>query len=361
MSPARTHAEADAAVAALDPLGADALLSGLPALNRDRDAARLRHLADRLAERAQDVHEPEPARAALRDLGIAAASWCRLHPDRPPAERVAAELLRLAELTGEPPRDSLPSYTTRNPAGPRRRSFTGTAAEELFIAGLATGAQVLDEAVGHCVALGAAVDQDRPHDGAAAARATGEAFAAFTRLFHTVRRGMTGRFFAEELRPFFPPIDLDGQTWQAPSGAHLPILTLDVLLYSGTAAGRQDGDAASADAVFTAHATGALPYLRPDHRELVLAQAGRPGLVARLAARPAGGADALLRAAVAELTRAFLRFRYPHRKLARDALEARLGPPVGGPYRIEPLEELIAVVRAAGDALAPRPDGDRVP
>ncbi|MFF2081559.1 monodechloroaminopyrrolnitrin synthase PrnB family protein [Kitasatospora sp. NPDC058162] len=360
MSPARTHAGADAAVAALDPLGADAPLSDLPALNRDRDADRLRALADRLAERAQDVHEPEPARAALRDLGIAAASWCRLHPGRPPADRVAAELLRLAALTGEPPRDSLPSYTTRNPAGPRRRSFTGTAEEELFIAGLATGAQVLDEAVGHCVALGAAVDRDRPRDGVAAARATGEAFAAFTRLFHTVRRGMTGRFFAEELRPFFPPIDLGGQSWQAPSGAHLPILTLDVLLYSGTAHAA-DGDAASVDAVFTAHATGALPYLRPDHRELVLAQSGRPGLVARLAARPAVEADARLRAAVAELTRAFLRFRYPHRKLARDALEARLGPPVGGPYRIEPLEELIAVVRAAGDSLAPGPDGDRLP
>ncbi|MFF2045483.1 monodechloroaminopyrrolnitrin synthase PrnB family protein [Kitasatospora sp. NPDC058170] len=359
MSPAPTHTEADAAVAALDPLGADALLSDLPALNRDRDAARLQHRADQLTERAGDVHDPAPARAALRDLGIVAASWCRLHPDRPPADHVAAELLRLGALTGEPPRDSLPSYTTRNPAGRRRRTFTGTPEEELFIAGLATGARVLDEAVGHCVVLGAAVDEGRYADGVAAARATGDAFAAFTRLFHSVRRGMTGRFFAEQLRPFFPPIDLGGASWQAPSGAHLPILTLDVLLYAGTAVAEPAAE--PADGTLTAHATDALPYLRPDHRELVSARLGGPGLVARLAARPAAGADAPLRAAVADLTRAFLRFRYPHRKLARDALEARLGPPADGPYRIEPLEGLIDLVRAAGDSLAPRPDGDRQP
>ncbi|MFG3056624.1 monodechloroaminopyrrolnitrin synthase PrnB family protein [Kitasatospora sp. NPDC048239] len=355
VTPAPTHTEADAAVAALDPLGADALLAGLPALNRDGDAAGLQHRADQLTERAGDVHDPDPARAALRDLGIVAASWCRLHPGRPPADRVAAELLRLGALTGEPPRDSLPSYTTRNPAGGRRRTFTGTPEEELFIAGLATGARVLDEAVGHCVVLGAAVDEGRHRDAVAAARATGEAFAAFTRLFHSVRRGMTGRFFAEELRPFFPPIDLGGASWQAPSGAHLPILTLDVLLYAGSAA------AEPGTGTLTAHATDALPYLRPDHRELVSARLGGPGLIARLAARPAAEAEAPLRAAVADLTRAFLRFRYPHRKLARDALEARLGPSADGPYRIEPLEGLIELVRAAGDSLAPCPDGERRP
>jgi hypothetical protein len=123
----------DSTTAALDPLGADAVMRALPQANIAADTTWLRTRAEDLSRHAASIRDVAPARAALRDLGMITASLARHTGYRVPPPAVEAALLHLGATADEVPRETVYSYATRNPLGPRRRCFTDTPGEHVFI------------------------------------------------------------------------------------------------------------------------------------------------------------------------------------------------------------------------------------
>ncbi|KPI25052.1 hypothetical protein OV320_8257 [Actinobacteria bacterium OV320] len=94
-----------------------------------------------------------------------------------PPLAVEAAMLRLGATADEAPRETVYSYATRNPRGPRRRSFTDTPGEHVFI----------DENTADALA---AVVQERLRD--------------FAARLQTVKRTLTPHYFTGLLRPHYP-------------------------------------------------------------------------------------------------------------------------------------------------------------
>jgi hypothetical protein len=67
----------DSTTAALDPLGADAVMRALPQANIAADTTWLRTRAEVLGRYAASIRDVAPARAALRNLGMITASLAR--------------------------------------------------------------------------------------------------------------------------------------------------------------------------------------------------------------------------------------------------------------------------------------------
>ncbi|MET8563840.1 hypothetical protein ABZV75_25935 [Streptomyces flaveolus] len=76
-------------------------------------------------------------------------------------------MLRLGAAADEVPRETVYSYATRNPRGPRRRSFADTPGEHVFIDEVTAASYALDDAIRHCSALPAAAERSAADDLAA--------------------------------------------------------------------------------------------------------------------------------------------------------------------------------------------------
>ncbi|MEV6929646.1 monodechloroaminopyrrolnitrin synthase PrnB family protein [Dactylosporangium sp. NPDC051485] len=328
----------DAGIAALDPLGADAVMRSLPQANIAADTAWLLSRAVHVSQHAAGIRDVAPARAALRDLGMLTASLAR-HTGQdiaPPA--VEAAMLHLGEVADEIPRETVYSYSTRNPRGPRRRSFTDTPGEHRFIDEVTAASDALDIAIEHCRHLSAAVDK---HEADAGAGIVHHQLRAFGGHLLTVKRHLTPQYFTGRLRPYFPALTIAGTTYYAPGGAQMPLLVIDVLLLSQAA----NGELA---AWFEQYLDDNATYLPPHHRALIDAARGVPGL-ARLANR-----HPYLRSATGTLIDDLLRFRLPHRQLARANMAIRDEGSLGsGGYTTDALDQLIAVTKQARALLTP--------
>jgi hypothetical protein len=328
----------DASTATLDPLGADAVMRSLPQANIAADAAWLRSRAVHLCQHVTGIRDVAPARAALRDLGMLTASLAR-HTGRdiaPPA--VEAAMLHLGDIADEVPRETVYSYSTRNPRGPRRRSFTDTPGEHLFIDEVSAASDAIDTAIEYCRHLPAAVDQHETDAGAAGVH---HHLRTFGKHLLTVKRHLTPQYFTGQLRPYFPALTIAGHTYYAPGGAQMPLLAIDVLLLNQTATGEL--------AVwFEQYLDDNILYLPPHHRALIDTARGVPGL-ARLAHH-----HPHLRAATSMLIDDLLRFRLPHRQLARANMAIRDEGSLGsGGYTTDALDQLLAVTDQAHTLLNP--------
>lgn len=258
------------------------------------------------------------------------------HAVPPPA--VEAAMLHLGATADEVPRETVYSYATRNPRGPRRRSFTDTPGEHVFIDEVTAASHALDDAIRHCSGLPAAADRNAADALAAAVHDRLRDFAA--RLL-TVKRTLTPHYFTGLLRPYYPPLEIDGRTYYAPGGAQMPLLVLDVMILSQAATGEL--------AVwYEQYLTDNVLYLPPHHRALVDAGRRTPGL-ARLAHRRPH-----LRPAAALLIDDLLRFRLPHRQLARANMAIRADGSLGsGGYTTSALDRLLDVTDSARALLSP--------
>lgn len=67
------------------------------------------------------------------------------YPVPPPA--VEAAMLHLGATASKVPRETVYSYATRNPRGPRRHYFTDTPGERVFIDEVTTASHALDDAI----------------------------------------------------------------------------------------------------------------------------------------------------------------------------------------------------------------------
>ncbi|MCX4971122.1 DUF1864 family protein [Streptomyces sp. NBC_00654] len=332
-----TH-DLDSITATLDPLGADAVMRALPQANIAADTRWLHTRAERLSRHAASIRDVAPARAALRDLGMITASLARHTSCRVPLPAVEAAMLHLGAAADEVPRETVYSYTTRNPRGPRRRSFTDTPGEHVFIDEVTDASHALDDAIRHCAGMPEAANQEAADELAATVHERLRAFAAH---LLAVKRTLTPQNFTGLLRPYYPPLDIDGTTYYAPGGAQMPLLVLDVMILSQAATG-------NLAAWYEQYLTDNVLYLPPHHRAMVDAARRTPGLARLARHRPH------LRPAVALLIHDLLRFRLPHRQLARDNMAVRDDGALGsGGYTTSALDRLLDVTESARALLSP--------
>lgn len=331
---------ADADVAALDPLGADAVMAELPAANARRDTTWILEAVRGLVGRSRATTAPD-ARAALRDLGFLASSALR-HDEQADLTFLEPELARLGQLCSEVPRDTVYSYTTRNPSGERRRTYNDSDEEHLFIDSVTTSTASLNLAVEHLAY--SLLDDDR--DGEELTKSfvrARDSVDVLRRNLLAVKRRLSPEYFSNHLRPYFPHITVDGKAYAGPGGAQMPLLVLDVLLLTGGA--DDNGTQWHHD-----YLKDNVIYLPPAHRAVChqalvrLRRQDHRKLIGVLREHD----DA--RTEFAQLMKDTLKFRYPHRQLARANMAVRPEGSLGsGGYTAESLDHIIELTRKAFD------------
>ncbi|MFF7179125.1 monodechloroaminopyrrolnitrin synthase PrnB family protein [Streptomyces sp. NPDC008121] len=219
-------------IRAADPLGADALLAALPAMNADADVAALvvslRTLVpdpDRAAE-----WNVEAALAAMRDLGILLGSLKR-HGVQPVA--AVPEVLPILELLGRRtdmvPRDTVHHYTTWNPLGPRQRMYTGHPMEGHLQEAVRMTFPGLVAALDTCARL-ARLEPYDPGFAVALDRLAHHVQSMVDSIDFTVAH-VTPEFFALTLRPYFEEVEVAGRDYLGPAAAQVPLWLVDLTLW----------------------------------------------------------------------------------------------------------------------------------
>ncbi|MEW7855000.1 monodechloroaminopyrrolnitrin synthase PrnB family protein [Pseudomonas chlororaphis] len=339
---AATHA----AVAACDPLQARSLVLQLPGLNRNKDVPGIIGL---LREFLPARGVPSgwgfvEAAAAMRDIGFFLGSLKR-HGHEPADVVPGLEpvLLDLARATGLPPRETLLHVTVWNPAtADAQRSYTGLPDEVHLLESVRISMAALEAAIAVTVEL-----SDVPLRSPAFAQGCDELEAYLQKMVESIvyaYRFISPQVFYDELRPFYEPIRVGGQSYLGPGAVEMPLFVLEHVLW-----GSQSDDQAYREFKETY-----LPYVLPAYRAVYARFSGEPALIDRALdeARAVGARDEHVRAGLTALERVFkvlLRFRAPHLKLAERAYEVgQSGPTIGsGGYAPSMLGELLTLTYAA--------------
>ncbi|MEU7294788.1 monodechloroaminopyrrolnitrin synthase PrnB family protein [Streptomyces exfoliatus] len=304
-------------IRAADPLGADALLAAVPAMNAAADVpaltVALRALLpdqDRAAEWSVDG-----ALAAMRDLGILLGSLKR-HGVQPLAAVPEAlpVLELLARRTDMVPRDTVHHYTTWNPVGPRRRSYTGHPTEALLQESVRMVLPGLVAALDDCGRI-ARLEPYDPGFAAALDRVARHVRAMVDSIDLTVAR-VSPEYFALTLRPYYEEIEIAGRDYLGPAAAQVPLWLVDLTLWQCD----------RPDPAYDAFLAEAVPYALPAWREFHARHRGGVSAVSKLSAAVSWeGADRLppsLTAsaeALGRVLRVLKTFRARHLGIARKA------------------------------------------
>ncbi|MGW6458026.1 monodechloroaminopyrrolnitrin synthase PrnB family protein [Streptomyces sp. NPDC055078] len=221
-----------AEIRAADPLGADALLATVPAMNSRADVpaltAALRTLVPDPAEAA--ALRVTDALAAMRDLGILLGSIKR-HGVQPVAAvpEVLPALQELGRRTDMIPRDTVHHYTAWNPLGRRQRMYTGDPME----ASLQDAVRMVFP--GLVASLGACADLARlePYDPgfAIALDRTAQHVQSMVDSIDFTVTHVDPVFFATRMRSYFEEIDVAGADYLGPAAAQVPLWLIDLTLW----------------------------------------------------------------------------------------------------------------------------------
>ncbi|MEU2115894.1 monodechloroaminopyrrolnitrin synthase PrnB family protein [Streptomyces sp. NPDC016459] len=332
-------------IRAADPLGADALLAAVPAMNADADAAALtvalRALVpdlDRAAEWSVGA-----ALAAMRDLGILLGSL-RRHGVQPLA--AVPEALPVLELLGlrtdMVPRDTVHHYTTWNPAGPRRRSYTGHPAEASLQEAVRTVFPGLVRALDDCGRL-ARLEPYDPCFPVVLDRIARHLRAMVDAIDLTVAR-VSPEYFAVTLRPYFEEVQVGGRDYPGPAATQVPLWPVDLTLWQCD----------RPDPAYEAFLRESVPYAPPAWRAFHARHRGGVSAVSKLSAAVSWeGADRLpssLTASAEALGRVLhllKTFRARHHGLAREAYgeEVRRYEEGSGGARVALLRSVLDLTR----------------
>lgn len=325
-------------VADLDPLGLDFFLTQrLPLLNKEKLTEEIIQVSKRSSEMAicaLPLFNQEKALATTRDLGFLAASLVRnevLLRDQTPQLEVA--LLVLSEKTGEPPRDTVYSYSYRNPNGDRMRTFTATPEERMFIEATQQGIESTiqtfrDLSTTRCL-------RSMPEDFGVKVANANRSFEKMVRAMVDVRKEISPEFFTNELRPFFPPMKVGDSLYFAPGGAQMPLLLVDMEIWGS------DVD----DPKYLAYLSDNTQYLPRELRDPVLSLLGQDSLITKM---EFGDYSSESAREVFRLVNGLLRFRNPHFKTAVENMKIRPeGAKGSGGYDTEVLEMLVEYTHRA--------------
>ncbi|MFC8830219.1 monodechloroaminopyrrolnitrin synthase PrnB family protein [Streptomyces sp. NPDC057137] len=221
-----------AGIRAADPLGADAILAAVPAMNRDADVPALTVALRTLVpdpDRTASLSVVD-ALAAVRDLGLLLGSLKRHGVE--PLAAVPEALPVLEELghrTDMVPRDTVHHYTTWNPLGDRQRMYTGDKMEGHLQNAVRMVFPALVAALDSCTEL-AGLEPYDPRFAATLDR-TGQHVQAMVDSIDFTVAQVTPEFFARGLRPYFEEVDVAGRDYLGPAAAQVPLWLVDLTLW----------------------------------------------------------------------------------------------------------------------------------
>src|SRR6266567_6475691 len=277
----RKEAAINQAIAEADPLGVDGVFQRLPALNERHDIGEVKRALELAVAQVQNL----PAwnftqcSAAIRDLSMLGASLVRF--GREPADCVPGFSERLqalaASVAASIPRDSFIDYTSRNPADERERTFTALPQERLFIDSLRRGMSALDTCLIHLLL---ACNFSFAHQECATSlQAAAVGFQTMIDAIVQVKREITPEVFTHHIRPFFEPFRVAKRAFSAPSGAEMPILNIDQIIWGSDCT----------DELYTTYFRANIIRLPAIYQEISQTWAGQKPLITRLKDRLASG------------------------------------------------------------------------
>ncbi|MFC8277032.1 monodechloroaminopyrrolnitrin synthase PrnB family protein [Streptomyces sp. NPDC057271] len=258
-----------------DPLGADALLAAVPAMNDHADVPALTValralLPDRELAAEWSVVD---ALAAMRDLGILLGSLKR-HGTQPAA--AVPEVVPILELLGRRtdmvPRDTVHHYTTWNPLGPRQRMYTGDPMEGRLQEAVRMTFPGLVAALDTCARL-ATLEPYDPGFAVALDRTAHHVQSIVDAIDFTVTH-VSPEYFALTLRPYFEEIDVDGRDYLGPAAAQVPLWLIDLTLWQCD----------RSDPAYDAFLAHSVEYSLPSWRDFHARYAGGISAVSKLSA-----------------------------------------------------------------------------
>jgi monodechloroaminopyrrolnitrin synthase len=262
----------DKRVAKLDPLRADLLMYEVPRLNAVGDLERLVELLVTLCERAAvESRSHDEVLAIVRDLGIVAGS-IRRHGHNPTTlvpelERV---LLKAAELTDMPARDTLMHYTVWNPTGPRQRTYTGHTQEPSLIESMRISLPAISVATRslyHMKGMNL-----RSQKALQLARSIAEHLKDFLSGLNYSKNHVSPEVFITDFRPYFEPFTVGGHELRGPGAVTMPLHIFDFLLWGSS-------EACEEYQLFT---SDYIPYNMSEFRHHYLQTRNTPSLLDRL-------------------------------------------------------------------------------
>lgn len=312
----RVTAERNCYISSLDPLSADIFVSHLPEMNASGDVSGIIHTTDTLISRLKAMSNlsPENALASVRDLGIFAGS-IKKHGIEP--VDVIPELdsifVQLGQMTGMLPRDTLFHYTLWNPDGDRQRRYTHFVDEAHLITCIKLALPRLERAIYDLTIL-----YQIPIDAeefVPQCQICEESLGGIVEAIAYTIRHVSRRVFAQELRPFFDAIAVQGKSYLGPGALDMPLFVFDHILWSAEC--RED--------FYLELKQSLLPYTLPIFRELYAQFEQHPSLLKIICQdlkripvtqhpQAIEGAKAL-----SKLFDVLLKFRKPHMKVAKDA------------------------------------------
>jgi monodechloroaminopyrrolnitrin synthase len=303
------------AIAGADPLGIDDALLGLPGLNARTDTGAITEALEQAVYKAQGLTGLDHIQcsAAIRDISMLGASLVRFGIE--PADCVAGfstALMTFSErVSAQIPRDSFIDYTTRNPDDGRERTFTSIPEERLFIDSLRRGIAALNSCLLHMMT--ACTHSISHRQFAAHFRAAADCFQMMIDSIVEVKRNITPEVFTHHIRPFFEPFRVGGRAFSAPSGAEMPILNIDQIIWG----------ADCTDELYTNYFQANVKRLPAIYQQISRAVMGQNSLITLLKERLVSGTSLndAERTSIQELHRFLTRmysFRMPHYKVAEE-------------------------------------------
>lgn len=327
--------------AEIDPLNIDADLAHLPEYNAEADTRTLCQLGQKAIRnfRRASIEKSEEAYAVLRDLDFIASSLDRHGLDPMKEVEGMEDAMIWAGFAGDStPRGTITTYAGMNPDGERRRSFTGSEEEALFIDSLKVSFDELEIAANNIARL----TSHSKNSAFVHSLNTGtSAMQTMTNSTVAVMRNIPPAIFTGEIRPYFEPLKIGGRSYVAANGSQLQLVGIEKMVY-GTG---------GVDSIESSFYEENLPYLnsvqRQQLRTFTEANDGQ-SLLAMVEARGCEGEDVSdILVSLAALTKTIRKFRYPHRKVAEDNFKLRPDGSVGsGSYTPAVLTDLIHTTEA---------------
>ena len=320
-------------VGSLDPLSLDEFMTVLPEINRSCDVDVIvgtLEYAVELSSSKIGIESPAEALAGLRDIDFLLSSALRHGVDViQRVDGLGDELRRLGSIAHTVPRGTVYTYAAANPTGSRRRTFTGSVEENGFIDAVRDSCLALDDAV-EAIGMGDITD-DRALVSQLALGLS--AMRIMTDSIVSVRRSVSPEYFTNNMRPFFEPIEIDGKLITGAGGAQMQMLALDNMLWG------IDSPNDAYKAFFDAN----VQYLAPtQQRALVSYKESNDGMsiLSHLETAPYRYPESL--EVFSQIMAQIKKFRYPHRKLAKDNFKIRSSDAVGsGQSKPDVLDVLI--------------------
>lgn len=333
----------DQSVQELDPLGFDQyFVSGkfsecATALSAEAILAFTDRTVNQISFDAVNKMAEVPAMAAARDLNMVASAVTKFGIPMHVVPQLESLLVLLSDKTREVPTDTVFGYGSRNPKGERRRSFTRTSEEDVFIDSFTEGMNSL------IVTLAALETvQTMSLENGRYSLLVKEAVFGFQKMSESilnVRKHITPDFFTHKLRPFFEPKTVRGKTYFAAGGAQMPVTVVDLILW-----GVEDSDR-----VYVGYRSENLRYLPRFYQAEVESIFQFPSIQQAVSLEMGHdmpkNAKENVRASLAalkEFADQIIRFRAPHLGVAKANMKIRSAGSVGsGGYDIFILQHLI--------------------